>query len=81
MGEDAMFAQRGACELWRRDGVRGGGTYNSERDATRSREGRLDAQVEDVDADLVLAEDDFGYRWVLVLSFAVVVLRVRLRSG
>lgn len=79
MGEDAMFAQRGACGLWRREGVRGAGTRNSERDATRSREGRLDVDV-DVDVDVVeeellLAEDDdFGCRWVVVVLFLVVVM-------
>jgi len=78
MGEDAMFAQMGACGLRRREGVRGGGTCNSERDATWSREGRLDADVDVVEEDLLLAEDDdFGCRWVVVLFLVVVMFGVR----
>jgi len=44
-GEEGMFSQIGPEGLWRRDGVRGAPTRSSERDATRSREGREALEV------------------------------------
>lgn len=44
-GEEGMFSQIAPETLWRRDGVRGAVTRSSERDATRSREGREELGV------------------------------------
>lgn len=42
IGDEGMFSHMLACGLCRRVGVRGAGTRSSDREATRSREGRGD---------------------------------------
>lgn len=46
--------------MWRREGVRGAGGRSSDRDATQSKEGRLEAEVDVVDAEdaLLAVEGD-----------------------